>query len=229
MKQILRTTAGEIRRILTSSGFWLAVGLALLILFTTTAYKEENGTTYNILSAAFQFDKGELLFKSVYVQTLFPTTVRYSLPMYGPLIAALSFAGVLCEEQKYGVRRYLLFKEGKTSYVLSKALSAIISSGLVFLLSSVILLVFIYCKYPLMSAQDAESFQYWLEFQSVDPNGNPILLFDWFGEHAYCLLQLIGAFIYGIFCGFIGFVCTAFFSNVYLVVCVPFFFGGAFT
>lgn len=225
MKKIFRTTANEIRRILCSSGFWLSSALALIILFTTTAYKETDGTAYNIFSAGFIFDKQALLDNGITVQTLFSTTVRYALPMYGPLLAALAFASILCEEQKYGVRRYLLFKEGKKSYVFSKALSAIITSGLVFLISALVLLLFIYWKYPLMSAHDADGFAYWLDFNSKNPDGTTMVMFQWFGEHAYCLLQLIGVFVYGVFCGFVGYICTAFFSNVYLAVCIPFFFG----
>ena len=223
--QILRTTWNEIRRILCSTGFWLAVGLTLIILLTTIAHKEEDGTAYTVLSLALQFDKTEILMIGVNVQNLFSTTVRYALPMYGPLLAALSFAVVLCEERKYGVRRYLLFKEGKMPYVLSKALSAIVASGVAFLLAALLFLVFLYWEYPLMSAGNADSFQYWLDYQSVAPDGKPILWFQWFGEHAYVLLQLVGAFLYGMFCGFIGYICTAFFSNVYLAVCIPFFFG----
>lgn len=65
----------------------------------------------------------------------------------------------------------------------------------------------------------------WLESQLPKMNGVAILLFDWLGQHAYCVLTLMGLFVYGVFCGFIGFVCTAFFSNIYLAVCIPFFIG----
>ena len=223
--QILRTTRNEIRRILCSTGFWLSVAIALIILLTSTAHKEEDGSAYTVLSMALQLGKAEILMKNVFAQTLFSQIVRYALPMYGPLLAALSFAVVLCEERKYGVRRYVLFKEGKTAYVLSKALSAVVASGTAFFLATLLFLLFLYCEYPLMSARDMEVFQYWLEVQSVSPSGETIIWFQWFGEHAYGILQLFGVFLYGMFCGFIGYICTAFFSNVYLTVCIPFFFG----
>ena len=223
--QILRTTGNEIKRILHSTGFWLSVGLALIILLTTTAYSEEDGKAYTVLSLALEFEKDQMIMFNVSVQSLFSRIVRSILPMYGPLLAALSFAVVLCEERKYGVRRYLLFKEGKISYVLSKALSAIVASGLAFLMAALLFLVFLYWQYPLMSARNGESFLHWLEFQSVSPSGEPVIWYEWFGEHAFNLQQLAGVFLYGVFCGFIGYICTAFFSNVYLAVCIPFFFG----
>ena len=215
----------EMKRIVQSSGFWLSVGLALIIILTTNAYQEQGGTTYNVWMAAFLFDKAELLKMGLNMQTRFALSLQAALPMYGPLFAALSFASVICEEQKYGVRRYLIFKQGKVHYVLSKALSAICASGLVFLVTALLFMLFMYWRYPLMSANGVEDFQSWIEFHSTAPDGTPILLFSWFGEHAYCILQLIGVFLYGMFCGFIGYICTAFFSNVYLAVCIPFFFG----
>lgn len=226
MRMIFRTTVSEINRMLRASGFWLAVALILVILLTATAYKEdEDGTTYTVLSMVLQYNKGQIGQMGLCVQTLFSTVVRGNLPMYGPLLAAMAFAGGLCEERKYGVRRYILMRNGKSAHVCSKALSAIITSGLVFFVAGCLFLLFLYWRYPLKSAQDMETFRYWLEFQSVAPNGEPILLFEWLGEHAYSVLQLLGLFLYGMFCGVIGYICTVFFSNVYLAVCIPFFFG----
>ncbi|MBR4027565.1 MAG: hypothetical protein IKJ01_08455 [Lachnospiraceae bacterium] len=223
---VLRITINEIKRMICSSGFWLSVGLACIILFTTEAYREQDGTVYTILTAGGYLKGKEGLESNINVQSLFSLTVRYQLPMYGPLLAALSFASILCEEQKYGIRRYLLFKEGKKNYVFSKAVSAMITSGLAFFVSAIILLVFLYVNYPLMSeVVDIESFQSWFTYQSNNKNGTVMLLFRLFGEHGFCMMQLIGVFLYGVFCGFIGYICTAFFANVYLAVCIPFFFG----
>lgn len=225
MKQILRTTAGEMRRILCSTGFWLSVGLTVIILMTSTMYKETDGTTYSLFTLGMHFDKLQLQNFGIFAQRDFSTLVLYTLPMYGPLLAALSFGTSLCEEQKYGVRRYVLFKEGKLPYVLSKAISAICASGLAFLIGAGIILLFMYWRYPLMSTMDTASYQMWMEHYFADADGITKLLFSWFGEHAFSILVLFGVVLYGVFCGFIGYICTAFFSNVYLAVCIPFFFG----
>lgn len=222
--QIFRTIGNEIRRILCSTGFWIAVGLALIILLTSTAYEEEDGTTHTVLAFAFEYSKDQMLIYNQDLQSQF-AIVRYALPMYGPLLAALAFASTLCEERKYGVRRYIVFQEGRVPYVLSKAFSACLASGLVFFISALLFLLFLYWRYPLRSAGEMDSFLYWMEYQSVSPNGEPIVWFEWFGEHAFCILQLAGTFLYGMFSGFIGYICTIFFSNVYLAVCIPFFFG----
>ena len=159
------------------------------------------------------------------VQTLFNRRISATLSMYGTLLAALSFAGALCEEQKYGVRRYLVFKEGKIRYACGKALAAIMASGISFLLASVLLLVFLVWKYPLWSEVGLSSLEadteHYLEVSGIALQ----FLLKTFGEYAYLLLTLAGGCLYSIFCGCIGFLCTAFFSNVYLAVCIPFFFG----
>lgn len=221
---IVRITRNEVKRMICSSGFWLSVGLSVLILFTSGVYKEQDGTSYTILTAPFFFRKEQLIRHNLNVQTVFSMTVRYQLPMYGSLLAALSFVGVLGEEQKYKVCRYLIFKEGKKPYVLSKVFSAICTSGLSFGISAMVLLVFLYWKYPLIST-DTDSFSLWMEYHAQRIDGTTISLFKWFGEHAFCVLQLIGVILYGVFCGFIGYLCTIFFSNVYLAICIPFFLG----
>ena len=222
---VLRNVIDEMKRILSSFGFWLAVGLALLILLTSEIYRDLDGTVYTVFSATHELEDEEVLLYDLNAQRFFYMQLTSCLPMYGPMLAALSFAKVLCEEQKYGVRRYLLFREGKRRYVLSKALSAILASGLCFLVIGVLFLAFMYWNYPMWTQISAESYAGWLEYQLPKTSGWATQLFAWFGEHAYCILTLMGCFVYGVFCGFIGFICTAFFSNIYLAVCIPFFFG----
>lgn len=213
------------KRILSSFGFWLAVGLALLILLTSEIYQDLEGRVYTTVSALYELEKSVFWEYELNAQRCFVMQITYRLPMYGPLLAALSFAKVLCEEQKYGVRRYLLFQEGKKRYVLSKGISAILASGLCFLTVGILFLLFMYWNYPMWTETSPDGYAMWWESQSERMNGWMILLFDCFGEHAYCILTLIGLFLYGVSCSFIGFICTAFFSNIYLAVCIPFFFG----
>lgn len=222
---ILQISFKEIKRILSSVGFRLSVALALLILLTSQIHKELDGTVYTVLSAAFELSEEKLIRHNLNAQSSFVMLMTYCLSMYGPLLAALAFAKVLCEEQKYGVRRYLLFKEGKMCYVLSKALSAILTSGLCFLTAGFLLLSFMYWKYPMWTEASPDGYARWLENMLPKMNTLAVWAFDVFGEHAHVLMTLVGAFLYGAFCGFIGFICTAFFSNIYLAVCIPFFFG----
>lgn len=220
---LLRITIKEMKRILSSSGFWLSAGLLVILLLTGTAYKDQqDGTTYTVITAAFEMDTEELLRYSLDVQSLLYSRVYGSLPMYGMLLAALSFAGALCEEQKYGVRRYLVFKEGKVRYVLGKAFAAILASVMSFLVAAGIMLLFLFWKYPMMKESSISA---WMEYYGT--NGGVIVqaLIENLGGYAHIVLTLVGGCVYMVFCAFLGFVCTAFFSNVYLAVCIPFFFG----
>ena len=219
-----RSTIGELKRILTSFGFWLSVGLALLILFTSVVYKDLDGSIYTVFSAISQFDRAQMIENGLYVQEIFSSKVINTFSMYGMLLSALSFAGVLCEEQKYGVRRYLLFKEGKGTYVISKALTAIISSCLSFLLAAGLFFIFLLGNYPLWTEVDIGSYTYWMDVYA-DKMGSMKVLLLWFGEYGKTVFEMAGLCLYAVFCSFFGYLCTAFFSNVYLTICIPFFFG----
>lgn len=225
MKLVVRTTIDYIKRILCSAGFWLSVGLGCVVLCMAYTHKDMGGASYNVLTSAFQLSREELISNGITVQRTFSTAIHYAMPMYGTLLAALSYAGVLCEEKKTGAMRYLLFHSGKKEHVLTRSAAVMFVSGCSFVIMGMFLLLFLYWKFPLMSADDAELFQIWLEFQSGDGTGMTFLLYQWFGEHAYCIQLLSGLFVYGLFCGCIGYICAAFFSNVYLMVCIPFFFG----
>ena len=222
---ILQITLNEIKRTLCSSGFWLAVGLAMLILLTSSIYKDLDGTIYTVLSATKELEREQMVARNLNVESTLTGHIIYKLSMYGPLLAAMSFATVLCEEQKYGVRRYLLFKEGKKHYVISKTLTAVFTSGLCFLVIGILFMAFLRWNYP-MRAETSSYYSIWF-FENKLPNMTGLVpfAFDLLGERAFVVLSLLGIFLYGVFSGFIGFVCTAFFSNIYLVVCIPFFFG----
>ncbi|MBQ8519635.1 MAG: hypothetical protein IJ455_08570 [Agathobacter sp.] len=222
---VWKITLDEMKRILSSFGFWLSVGLALLILLTSQIHKDLDGTVYTVLSATYELEREQMIIYNLSVEKTLTGHIIYQLSMYGPLFAALSFATVLCEEQKYGVRRYLLFKEGKKRYVISKALTAVLTSGLCFLVIGLLFLVFLYWNYPMRAETSPDYYIWYVENRLPQMTGLVPLTFDLFGEGAFIILSLMGAFLYGVFCGFIGFICTAFFSNIYLAVCIPFFFG----
>lgn len=220
MKNFFRSTLQKLRRMMCSVGFWIAILLIVIITITSDAYTDLDGAKYSMLTILFHFDEAARVQNGIDVQNLF-MWINVTFSMYGMLFAALSYASVLCEEQKYGVRRYLLFKEGKWIHTLSNACASVMSSGLVFLVGTGIIMVFLYCNYPLRSETDQWGFEAWLSYRA---QGAP-WLYEVFGEVASFIQLLSGVFLYGIFCGFIGFACAAFFSNMYLLTCIPFFFG----
>jgi len=220
MKNLFRSTFQKLRRMMCSVGFWIAILLIVIITITSDAYTDLSGAKYSMLTILFHFDEAVRVQNGIDVQSLF-MWINATFSMYGMLFAALSYASVLCEEQKYGVRRYLLFKEGKWIHTLSNALASMLSSGLVFLIGTGIIIAFLYGNYPLKSEVDEWEFEAWLNYRAQSAPW----LYESFGEYADSIQLLSGVFLYGIFCGFIGFACAAFFSNVYLLTCIPFFVG----
>lgn len=220
MKKVIRSTFHKLKRMVCSVGFWIAVILIVLITVTSDVYTDFDGSKYSMMTILFHFSEKERVQYGMDMQSML-MWVNATFSMYGMLFAALSYASVLCEEQKYGVRRYLLFKEGKWGHTLSNAFASILSSGLVFLIGTGFVMLFLYCNYPLKSEVDKWGFEAWLSYRAQSAPW----LYEMFGESA-CFIQLLsGVFLYGNFCGFIGYVCAAFFSNVYLLTCIPFFLG----
>lgn len=220
MKKVIHSSFQKLNRMICSMGFWIAIILIVIITLTCESYTDVDGAKYSMLTILFNYDMEARIQNHMDMQSLL-LLIQGTLSMYGMLFAALSYASVLCEEQKNGVRRYVLLKEGKWNYVLSNAFATILSSGLVFLVGTAIVIGFICWNYPVLSELDKTAYEYWFSYQSE----NAPWFYSTFGEMACCIQLLFGVFLYGTFCGFVGFLCAAFFSNVYLLTCIPFFVG----
>lgn len=220
MRKGIKVTFQKLKRMVCSGGFWISVVLIFIITITTEAYTHFDGTQYSLLTILFHFDENARIQNNMNAQSKI-TLLQVSFTMYGMLFSSMAYASVLCEEQKHGICRYMLIKEGKWTHILSNAFAAMLASGLVFVVGSVVTEIFILWNYPLMSEIDGYALESWLTYNAR----HAPWLYEMLGEMATFAQLLFGVFLYGMFCGFLGFICSAFFSNVYLLTCIPYFFG----
>lgn len=213
----------EFKKIFTSAGLWISIALMLLLMLTYVIYENETGQTYTVINALFKLDKEQMLWNKLSAQKVFKDVCMNSLVMYGPALAALSSATTICMENKFNITRYMLIRSGKWKYIFIKTVVALITSGIAFLAASIICLLVVMIGFPDMSELDDYEFYY--ELYSKSSDGKKLLLFSVFGIKAIYIYQLTGIFIYGSFCGAIGFMFTSFCNDVYLCVCGAFFGG----
>lgn len=220
MRKGISVTLHKLKRMVCSGGFWISVLLIFIITISTEAHTHFDGSQYSLLTILFHFDEAARIQNNMSAQSKI-ILINAIFSMYGMLFASLAYASVLCEEQKYGVRRYMLMKEGRWTHILSNAFATMLASGLVFVVGSAVTEMFILWNYPLRSEVEGQAIVSWLEYNARYAPW----LYATLGEMASFVQLLMGVFLYGMFCGFIGFICAAFFSNVYLLTCISFFFG----
>ena len=215
-------------KVFRNAGFWISVGLIVLIMLSYTIYVDDTGKAYNVFTAGAAYDTAGLLSRDIISQKAFYKMVNQSLPMYACMFSAMSFAWTLCHEENSSGRRYIIFRNGKLRYVLTKALAALVSSGLVYVIGAAVSICVCEIFLPSMSELkviDPEGYELWFQARSTYSTGETIGLYKVLNENAFYIMQTVGLFLYGSFCGAVGFLVAAFCTNIYLAVCVPFFVG----
>lgn len=223
MVLFFRSTLQEIKKIVTSAGFWLAIIFSLILMMTYGIYTDNTGKSYNFISVIFNIDSSKYYEMGITRQNVFVTLTHSSLMMYAAAISALCFTGCLCQEKKNNVKRYNIFRCGKNCSVISKATAAFIMSGIAFVISAVILLIFVCTLFPDVSEGERYEMNVLMYFTNAD--GSTTSIYNMFGMNSIYFLQIAGMFLYGSFCGSIAFIVASFCSSIYLCVCLPFFIG----
>ncbi len=220
-----RSVGLELRKMLKSGGFWLSVALILLILFTYGIYQDDSGKSYSVINVLLQLNHSTFLDNQLSAQGVFRIATQSGLAMYGTAFAALSFTGTFCQESRNNAKRYIVFRNGKTCFTLSKAVAAMVVSGLAFALAASLFMVVVIICFPDIS--QSQDYGYWLDNYSRNSSGEVMGIYKALGAKAVYLLHISGMFFYGCVCGAVGFAFSAFSSSIYLCVCIPFFIGYA--
>lgn len=223
MSIFVRSTYYEIKKTVTSPGFWIAVMLALILMLTYGIYEDDTRKSYNIITAISMLDSDTYYRKGLISQEIFYKITHSSLIMYASAIAALCFTGGICQEKKNNVKRYVIYRSGKLCDTISKAFAAFITSGMAFVIASVICLIIICIFFP--DIKDGDMYEMYVLRFFTDKEGNTNFLYNTFGFNTIYVLQLVGQFIYGGMSAALGFIVAAFCSSIYLAVCIPFFIG----
>jgi len=217
----LRYCKVNLRKIVTSPGFYLCILFTLVLCFTAEAYTDygEN-KVYSVIGAWFRFTKEEMLLHtelSAY-QMLRKATGGW-LATFLPIIAAFPMLPILCDESTSKNVRYSAHRGTRTSFIAGRCLTAMLSGGLAVLCGFALFAGGGFLMFPSIgeyAPELREMSEWWI--------AGTYPLFSKFGYSYLVLLEFVEMLLYGAFYAVPALMVSAFLKNKYFVLCIPFFF-----
>ena len=218
--RILRLTAVNIRKIVSSPGFYACAVLTFILCFSVQIHFDISSQhKYSVLESFMAFKRSEMLLDTDFCSynILYNATGSW-LKTFIPILAAVPYIPLLCNERLSGSGRYASFRMSKMESVTGNYLSALLSGGLAILFGFLLFTAAVFIMFPNIKEYDAvlrESFEWWL------PGVYPY--FDRLGYPYLVILRFIEVFVYGAVSAIPAFLLTCFMKNKYLILCIPFF------
>lgn len=216
----LRLMIVNLRKVLTSVGFYACVLLTVLLCFTAQAYHDiAENKNYSVIGVLLEFTREEMLTDSQFSAYQILSSVSSGwLSLFIPIIAAFPLMPLICDERESKCVRYSAFRSSKFSFNTGSFLTAMISGGLAVLCGFVLFAVFVYMLFPNISEyapELKESAEWWMS--------GTYPLFEKYGYSYMIALDCLEMFLYGAVSAIPALIMTAFMKNKYLVLCIPFF------
>lgn len=159
----------DVRRSFKSSYFWLAAAATLLCcLFAPGINMFKVDLTLpdkSVLEEAFTLSREQFKTDFAYSSfNIFSFSIGANLPCYIPLIAALPFIPLYCDEKKSGFQRFVMHRVSKRKYYLAKIGAAACSGVAAVVLGLALMLVFCYVVYPPINTYPQDVYEYYKDF-----------------------------------------------------------------
>ncbi len=194
MKKSAYSIVIEIKKTLFSYGFILCMIITALLCFTSEIYIDSvTGREYSVIE--IMADKSKFLsygFRSV---DILHNSVSPYLTIFIPVLSSISFVTAFCAERISGNMRFVISRNGKYAYYISKFVSAAISGGMAVMLGFVLYSIIICISFSGENLFAAE------------------LLKMYAGMGIYGIISVIPAFFI-----------SSFIKNKYMICCFPFIF-----
>ncbi len=216
----LRLVNVNLRKVLTSVGFYACVLLTIVLCFTARAYNDiAENKSYSVVGVLMEFSREEMLTTSQMSSYQILSCVSSEwLSLFIPIIAAFPLMPLICDERESKSVRYSAFRSTKYSFSTGNFLTAMISGGLAVLCGFALFAVSVYTLFPNISEYPSElkeSAEWWIS--------GTYPLFEKYGYPYMIALDFLEMFLYGALSAIPALVMTAFMKNKYLVLCIPFF------
>lgn len=203
----MRNLFVSFKKIITSRGFWLCVGMTVLLLFSAEVYTDyDTQDRYSVFRALTSLSREELCAEQELCGIMVIQNARGGwFTLFAPIITAFCFVPTMCAEREENAVRFQIFRTAKLKYSITKFLSGIISGGLAMALGYVIF------------------------------SGAAMLLFPNVSEMTDSAKQMLGditldfprlvvtTWLFGAFWSVPLMFLTSVLRNKYLVMCIPFF------
>ncbi len=169
-------------------------------------YTDEKRTSYTVLQAFFsdEVPRETIPFLEVWKDGI--GTWSFLLL---PFLLSVGYLYVTASEQKSGSLRFSLIREGNIRYCLTKTLSHMLCGGMFMVLGYLLYGLLCLPFFPLLSAFPAEEAAYHLGLLGI--RSVPVFL----------AVRLFGVFFYGMFMNLFSYLVSVFFSDTYILLCLP--------
>ena len=203
----MRELLVSFRKIMTSCGFWLCVGMTVVLLFTTAIY--EDTTTfdrYSVIRALTDLTAEERTLHYELCRTVVMMNVRSSwFTMFVPIITAFCFVPRMCAERDSNAVRFQVFRSSKLKFNAVQFVSGTVAAGTAVLIGYVLFCGAVHLLFPAPSEYGGWNAEMIASYGFSFPK----------------LLLEIG--LYGMFWSIPAMFCTSVMRNKYLIMCIPFF------
>lgn len=197
----------QLKRIVTSLGFWLCVGMAVLLLFAAEVYFDyATQTRYSVFRALTFFSHEELANNSELCSAAVVQKAQSGwFTLFVPIIASFCFVPTMCAEREEKAARFQIFRTTKLKYSISQFFSGVVSGGIAIALGYIIFAVFVMILFPNMNEINGFT-------ADLMPDTSQNLL-----------LLILKVLLFGAFWSFPAMFLTSVLRNKYLIMCIPFF------
>lgn len=140
--------------------------------------------------------------------------------LFVPMISALCFVNVLCDEKTSHYIRYEVHRTGYFKFGASQFISSLFTSGLSITIGYGAFIIFSILNFPHLASYSEEIRESIFTMYSF--SGIAESIFQSFGIASLYLLLLAEMFLYGMLAALPALLIVSFTNNKYLIVCIPF-------
>lgn len=203
----MRTLIVSFRKILTSRGFRLCIGMTVVLLFATAVY-EDTATfdRYSVIRALTDLTAEE---RAAHYELCRTMVMRGAcggwFTMFVPIITAFCFVPLMCAERDSNATRFQIFRSSKLKYNAAQFVSGTVSAGVAVLIGYLLFCGAAYFLFPAPS-----------EYSGWNA--------DMIAAYGFSFPKLLlEVWLYGVFHSIPAMFCTVVMRNKYLIMCIPFF------
>lgn len=206
----MRVVSYEIKNSLNFRFSLPSAAAIALICGLSECYTSASGRTFTIIELFLGASKDALLMDPMLNRYyVFSCGIGSWTQLLLPLVLAASYLYVYSNERKENYNRILLIREGKLRYCFGKLISIMLSGAVIMLVGSFLFFCMVYLKFPALDEYSAEQIQTYM-----------VLGAGW-GETGAAAVRFLKFAIYGACTNAFAYVASAFFTDKYILICLP--------
>lgn len=203
----MRALYVDLKKILTSSGFWLCMLMTVLLLFFAEIHTDDTTLNrYSVIRGLTDFSREELAEEFEFCNISVVQNARSGwFMLFAPILGAFCFVPILTTEREENVLRFQIFRASRLKYYIAEFFAGVVSAGAATALGYAVFSAIVSPLFPSISEM-SDFAKNMLE--STELNFPKLLL---------------GMWCFGAFWSTPAMLLTSILRNKYLIMCIPFF------